>query len=139
MARHLTSATVEKIIAVIERWPTRKKLSWEALRLEIRRRHRIEPARQTLARHAPIKRAFAARKDSLKCSPRTDTAPSVLRQQNERLHAENERLREENRRWHERFIVFQSNANKHGLTERDLATPLPRKPRMTSRAGHRKP
>ena len=128
MAKQLTPAMIEKIIAIVDGWPARKRLSWEALRLETRKRYRIEPARQTLARHTPIKEAFTTRKRALKFPARADTAPSVLRQQNERLHAENERLREENRRWHERFIVFQYNANKHGLTDTDVDTPLPRKP-----------
>ncbi len=124
---------VTSIVEIIDGWPEGTKLTWDALIKRIARRLRIQPARQTLARHLTIKVAYQTRKERLRKETVQVDDVRLLKQRLARTIAENERLREENERYREHLVQWQYNAYKRGLKQHHLEEPLPTIDRQGSR------
>lgn len=95
----------------------------------------MRTTRQTLARHEKIKAAFDTRKAALHMEGPATVGERVLAQRLHRVTAQRDRLEEENARLRERFVQWQYNAYKHGLTKHQLEEPLPEIDRDRSTPG----
>ena len=128
MAKHLTEGDVSAIVELIDGWPS-EKLTWEKLCDGARDVVGKRPTRQSLNSHKAIRDAYVARKKGLRRQGIRVVRPANLTMAAERLRnleAKVEKLRLENNTLLERFVVWQYNAYKHGLSDRDLNEPLPR-------------
>jgi hypothetical protein len=96
MAKHLTIKNIDALVALIDVWEG--KLTWEAQKARIK------------AGHIPSKRPASL---------------SIAEQRIRRLEGENNRLKEDNDRLLERFIRWQYNAYKFGMSKEKLEAPLP--------------
>ena len=92
----------------------------------------METTRQTLARQEKIKVAFDKRKTALRKETPATADNRMLARRLRRVAAERDRLEAENARLRERFVQWQYNAYKHGLTQQQLEEPLPEVDRSRS-------
>ncbi|NDV13002.1 hypothetical protein [Crenobacter caeni] len=126
MAKHLTDRDIGIIINQID--SVRDKLTWNGLCDAVEPLIGTRPTRQTLNAHERIKTAFALKKDLLRDGFHPSKRPASLaiaEQRIRRLESENERLRRENELLLQRFVVWQYNAYKNGMTPAKLDAPLP--------------
>ncbi|MEX5665983.1 hypothetical protein ABFV57_14085 [Pseudomonas neuropathica] len=126
MARHLTRRDIEILVNIIDVWEG--KLSWDALCDAVAPLIGGRPTRQTLSSHGQVKTAFSHKKEQQKTGIVAGKRPaslSIAEQRIKRLENENDRLRAESSRLLERFIRWQYNAYKHGLSKDKLDAPLP--------------
>lgn len=126
MAKHLTSKDINILINLIDAWEG--KLGWDALCDEVAPLIGGRPTRQTLSSHERIKSAFTDKKAQQRSGFVATKRPASLgiaEQRIRRLESENERLKAENGRLLERFIKWQYNAYKHGITKEKLDCNLP--------------
>ncbi|PRA54706.1 MULTISPECIES: hypothetical protein [Pseudomonas] len=132
MAKHLTKVDIEKILHALDGWEGR--LTWEALCDSMPPLIGTRPTRQTLSAHLKIQEAFQHKKGrrDLSVGAKVPVSLSLAAQRIKRLEEENARLRNENEGLLEQFVVWQYNAYCHGLTEQQLAAPLPRARRGSS-------
>ncbi|MFJ2714948.1 hypothetical protein ACIOZM_29485 [Pseudomonas sp. NPDC087346] len=126
MAKHLTTKDIQAIVTLIDSW--KDKLTWEALCDESAPLVGNRPTRQTLRAHEQINSAFEHQKERLnsgaavrKRAPSLNIAAERIR----RLETENSRLVMENQRLLERFMRWQYNAYKFGVSQEKLDAPLP--------------
>ena len=87
------------------------------------------PTRQSLNMSQPIKEAYLSKKLSLKTNGQNIIKPSSLRSAGDRLAAQQSEidlLKKKNDQLIEKFIVWQYNAYKHGMTEDKLNEALPK-------------
>jgi hypothetical protein len=133
MAKHLTALDVEKILHTLDGWEGR--LTWGVLCDSLLPLIGTRPTRQTLSAHVKIQEAFQhkkGRRDLTNVRAKVPVSLTVAAQRIKRLEEENARLRNENEGLLEQFVVWQYNAYCHGLTEQQLAAPLPRARRGSS-------
>ncbi|WP_095067800.1 hypothetical protein [Pseudomonas sp. Irchel 3A18] len=133
MAKHLTIKNIEALVALIDVWEG--KLTWEALCEEGAKLIGSRPTRQTLNAHEQIKNAYLgykARTKSGYISSRRPASLSIAEQRIRRLEGENNRLKEDNDRLLERFIRWQYNAYKFGMSKEKLEALLPKVDRDSS-------
>ncbi|ODS23300.1 hypothetical protein AB835_09455 [Candidatus Endobugula sertula] len=126
MAKHLSGEDIENILGLIDGWDG--KLTWDALCDASMKLVGKRPTRQSLNANLRIKQAFVEKKSRLKDQPLTERKPNLLlaaAQRIRRLEEENARLNNENSNLLEKFVVWQYNAYRHGLTEEKLSCPLP--------------
>lgn len=126
MAKHLTSKDIRILINLIDAWEG--KLAWDALCDEVAPLIGGRPTRQTLSSHERIKSAFTDKKAQQKSgfvATKRPASLSIAEQRIRRLESENERLKAENGRLLERFIQWQYNAYKHGISQGKLDALLP--------------
>ncbi|CDH26259.1 hypothetical protein [Xenorhabdus bovienii] len=134
MAKHLTHLDIEKILGALDGW--QGKLTWDSLCDAVVKHIGKRPTRQSLNSNKQIKLAFLNKKSRLKGdSEDTKIPPSlaIAGQRIKRLEEENSRLRSENFRLLEKYIVWQYNAYRHGLSEEKLNMPLPAIDRESSK------
>lgn len=132
MGKHLSEQQVTAIVGILDGWAAGTSLSWSALVARTAKRLGVRVARQTLARHHPIQLAFQVRKAGLRREAGAGSDGRPLEQRLRRLMTENARLLAENARYREKFVRWQYNAYKGGLTEHDLEEPLPKIDRTQS-------
>ncbi|MFV3370907.1 hypothetical protein ACNFH5_22295 [Pseudomonas sp. NY15435] len=133
MAKHLTSKDVVTLINLIDSWEG--KLTWEILCDAALPMIGTRPTRQTLNSHARIKTAFGHKKGQQKDGFVPSKRPPSLRiaeQRIRRLESEIDRLKSENSELLVRFIKWQYNAYKHGISKEKLDADLPRIDRDSS-------
>lgn len=126
MAKHLTAKDIQDIVRLIDSWNT--KLSWEALCDAVGPLIGSRPARQTLITHEQIKSAFEHQKERLKSGASISKRPpslNIAAERIRRLETENNRLVMENQRLLERFMRWQYNAHKFGVSQEKLDAPMP--------------
>lgn len=126
MAKHLTERDIKLVIGLIDAWES--KLTWEALCDEAESLIGTRPTRQTFNAHARIKSAFADKKVQQKTGLQPTKRPqslAIAQQRIHRLESESQRLKAENERLLERFIRWQYNAQKRGLSQAVLDAHLP--------------
>jgi len=126
VAKHLTDNDINRVVGLVDGWDG--KISWEALCDEVAELLGARPTRQTLSSHARIKNAFVAKKNHQKIGLLPTKRPQSLdlaQQRINRLESENQRLRSENDRLLERFIKWQYNAQKRGISQLMLDEYLP--------------
>lgn len=126
MAKHLTARDIDLLIGLIDGW--NGKLTWEALCDETGALIGTRPTRQTLNAHARIKSAFGDKKAQQKAGFKSTKRPeslAIAEQRINRLESENQRLKAENNRLLERFVRWQYNAQKRGLSLASLDASLP--------------
>jgi len=128
MAQHLRPRDVQAIIDSIRGWPETK-LTWEAVCREAAKLLGRKPARQTLFAHEKIKTAYEAKKEGLQVRGPRSATPSSLSVAAQRLARQQsiiDELKTTNAGLLEKFVRWQYNAFKHGLTEQQLNADLPR-------------
>lgn len=126
MAKHLTTRDIDLLVGLIDGW--NGKLTWDALCDEAACLIGTRPTRQTLNAHARIKSAFGDKKTQQKSGIKPTKRPeslAIAEQRIHRLESENQRLKAENDRLLERFVRWQYNAHKRGLSQTVLDAPLP--------------
>lgn len=126
MAKHLTDRDIRLVIGLIDAWAG--KLTWEALCDKAESLIGTRPTRQTFNAHGPIKSAFSNKKTQLKTGLKPTKRPqslAIAEQRIHRLESESQRLKTENERLLERFIRWQYNAQKRGISQAMLDAPLP--------------
>lgn len=126
MAKHLTEKDIGIIINQID--SIRDKLTWDDLCDAAEPLIGTRPTRQTLNAHERIKTAFTLKKEQLKAGFQTSKRPpslAIAEQRIRRLESENERLKRENEQMLQRFVTWQYNAYKHGMTPANLDAALP--------------
>lgn len=127
MAKHLTTRDIELLVGLIDGW--NGKLTWDALCDGAEGLIGTRPTRQTLNAHARIKSAFGDKKTQQKAGFQPTKRPASLAIAEQRIHrleSENQRLKAENNHLLERFVRWQYNALKRGLSQGVLDAPLPR-------------
>ncbi|HGS7994518.1 hypothetical protein P3821_26410 [Pseudomonas aeruginosa] len=135
MAKHLTSKDVVALINLIDTWEG--KLTWEALCDAALPLIGTRPTRQTLNSHAQIKTAFGHKKAQQKngfVSTKRPPSLSIAEQRIRRMESEIDRLKAENSELLVRFIKWQYNAYKHGVSKEKLDADLPTIDRDSSEA-----
>ncbi|HBP5562396.1 hypothetical protein ACEOSC_23850 [Pseudomonas aeruginosa] len=136
MAKHLTTRDIELLVGLIDGWDG--KLTWDALCNEAEGLIGTRPTRQTLNAHARIKSAFGDKKTQQKAGFKPTKRPESLAIAEQRIHRlenENHRLKAENNRLLERFVRWQYNAQKRGLSQAVLDAPLPEIDRDSAEKG----
>ncbi|MBD3668541.1 MAG: hypothetical protein HUJ16_11300 [Kangiella sp.] len=126
MAKHIDENDVRKIKEILDGWEG--KLTWNLLVDEFETRVHRKTTRQALSRNNEIKIAFNDKKMYLNSGLSIKSKPQTLKsaaQTIDRIKAENIRLIKENERLLEKFIIWQYNAHKRGITEEQLNEPLP--------------
>ena len=126
MAKHLTSKDIEILVNLIDAWEG--KLGWDALCGAVAPLIGGRPTRQTLSSHDQVKTAFRHKKEQLRkgfVSTKRPASLSIAEQRIKRLESENDRLKAENGRLLERFLKWQYNAYKHGISQDKLDASLP--------------
>lgn len=126
MAKHLTSNDIKTVVTMIDNWEG--KLTWDALCDAAVPLIRTRPTRQTLSSHSEIKDAFGHKKTQFKtgfASSKKPASLSIAEQRISRLENENHRLKAENTELLLRFIKWQYNAYKHGISKDKLDATLP--------------
>lgn len=127
MAKHLTNRDIELLVGLIDGW--NGKLTWDALCDGAESLIGTRPTRQTLNAHTRIKSAFGDKKAQQKAGFQPSKRPASLAIAEQRIHrleSENQRLKGENNHLLERFVRWQYNALKHGVSQGVLDAPLPR-------------
>lgn len=127
MAKHINEKDVRVIKGILDGW--QGKLSWDLLVDAYENRTGYRPTRQALSRNDQIKDAFNDRKKSLTDKGSFRSRPQSLKlaaDRIERQEATIQRLKNENELLLEKFMVWQYNANKRGVTEDQLNEPLPK-------------
>lgn len=125
----LSDTDLKKIIAIIDGWNPRTKLSWESL-VDAVETHLGRPySRQALSRHDQIKLAFSTRKKQLRDGVNDQGYVRSLDLQKaieriDRLEAENMRLNAEKDRLLEQFVRWLKNASDAGVSPERLNKPL---------------
>jgi hypothetical protein len=126
MAKHLTRKDIEVLVNLIDAWEG--KLGWDALCDAVAPLIGGRPTRQTLSSHGQVKTAFGHKKEQQKNGFVTTKRPaslSIAEQRIRRLESENDRLKSENSRLLERFLRWQYNAYKYGVSQDKLEASLP--------------
>ncbi|MBS7847612.1 hypothetical protein KFF47_33045 [Pseudomonas fluorescens] len=126
MAKHLTKKDIEILVNLIDAWEGT--LGWEALCDAVSPLIGGRPTRQTLSSHSQVKAAFGHKKQQLKSGfigTKRPASLNIAEQRIRRLESENDRLKAENGRLLERFLKWQYNAYRCGISQDKLDVSLP--------------
>ncbi len=134
MAKHITDKDINNIVEFLDEWDLTVSLTWDKLCNAINEELSLNYTRQTLQKYVRIKDAYKSVKEHASgTKPRNKKIlPSSLKvaaAKLEKLKRENERLKRENSNLLEQFVVWQYNANIHGMKMGQLNQPLPDKTR----------
>ena len=123
---HLTQKDEKRIIKLIEEW-SEPKLTWPLLVEACKEKLRISRARQSLMKLPAVDLAMKNRKAALKAPMERPGWVTDIHEANERidkLTETNQKLMGALRDMHARFLIWQANADMHGLTQSMLDQPL---------------
>ena len=123
---HLTPKDEKRIIELIEEW-SEPKLTWPLLVDACKEKLDISRARQSLMNLPAVDLAMKNRKAALKAKKLKPGWIADLQTANERieeLKATNQKLLAAVRDMHSRFLIWQANADMHGLTQAMLDRPV---------------
>lgn len=132
MTKHLTDDDINNIVEHLDEWDLTISITWDKLCEDLRKSLEITHTRQTLGSYSRIMEAYKSVKKhaSGKRTRKNRTLPSslaVAAEKIEKLERKNKRLNEENSRLLEQFLVWQYNAQIHGVPLAQLNQPLPEK------------
>lgn len=128
MAKHLNATDIQTILGVINSWKG-SALTWEGICSAVAPFVGKRPTRQSLNSNDLVKLAYLERKKFLGkevAKPPSPSSMSVAQARIERLEAELKLIAVRNQQLLERFVVWQYNATKYGLSFHQLNEPLPR-------------
>lgn len=123
---HLTTKDVKRITRLIENW-SESKLTWPLLVEACQKKLGITRTRQALWNVPEIHLAMKNRKVALKTPTQKPGWVKDIHEANERIEkltATNQKLMGALRDMHARFLIWQANADMHGLTESMLDQPV---------------
>ena len=124
--KHLTQKDENRIIKLIEEW-SEPKLTWPLLVEACKEQLGISRARQSLMCLPAVDLAMKNRKTALKAQTVKPGWIADIQAANERIEeltAKNEKLTAAIRDMYTRFLVWQANADMHGLTKSMLDQPV---------------
>lgn len=127
MAKHLTENDIEAILNIIDGWDS-EKLTWEKICEKSAGVVGKKPTRQSLNAHDSIKTAYLAKKKGIKVHgirKPLSANQQIASDRIKNLESKIERLKMENNNLLEKFIKWQYNAYKAGMTEAQLNRELP--------------
>lgn len=123
---HLTKKDEVNIIKLIEEW-SEPKLTWPLLVEACKIKLNISRARQSLMKLPAIDMAMKDRKAAIKTSTSKPGWIKDIQQANERIEKlteANQQLKMVNKKLLERFVIWQANADMHGVSQAKLDRPL---------------
>ena len=123
---HLTPKDEKRIIKLIEEW-SEQKLTWPLLVDACKEKLGISRARQSLMNLPAVDLAMKNRKAALKAKKLKPGWIGDIQAANERIEeltATNRKLLAAVRDMHSRFLIWQANADMHGLTQSMLERPV---------------
>lgn len=123
---HLTLKDEKRIIKLIEEW-SEPKLTWPALVDACKANLGISRARQSLMKLPAVDLAMKNRKAALKAPMERPGWVSDIHEANERIEKlteKNQKLMGALRDMHARFLIWQANADMHGLSQSMLEQPV---------------
>lgn len=123
---HLTPRDEQRIIKLIEEW-SEPKLTWPLLVEACKEELGISRARQSLMKLPAVDLAMKNRKAALKVQnlkPGWIKDIQAANQRIEELNAKNQKLLAAVRDMHARFLIWQANADMHGLSQSELERPV---------------
>lgn len=123
---HLTPKDEQRIIKLIEEW-SEPKLTWPLLVEACKKELGISRARQSLMKLPAVDLAMKNRKAALKVQnlkPGWIKDIQAANQRIEELTAKNQKLLAAVRDMHARFVIWQANADMHGLSQSELERPV---------------
>lgn len=123
---HLTQKDEKRIIKLIEEW-SEPKLTWPLLVEACKEKLDISRARQSLMKLPAVDMAMKNRKAALKAPLERPGWVSDIHEANariEKLTETNQKLMGALRDMHARFLIWQANADMHGLTQSMLEQPV---------------
>ena len=123
---HLTKKDEKRIIKLIEDW-SEPKLTWPLLVEACEKKLGIIRVRQSLMKLPAVDMAMKNRKAALKAPMQKPGWVSDIQEANERIEKltdTNQKLLSALRDMHARFVIWQANADIHGLTQSMLDQPL---------------
>lgn len=123
---HLTQKDEKRIIKLIEEW-SEPKLTWPLLVEACKEKLGISRARQSLMKLPAVDLAMKNRKSALKAPMEKPGWVSDIHEANERIEKlteTNQKLMSALRDMHARFLIWQANADMHGLSQSMLDQPV---------------
>ena len=123
---HLTERDVKRIIKLIEEWQEPKS-TWPLLVDACKEKLGISRARQSLMKLPAVDMAMKNRKAALKAPMEKPGWISDIHKANKRIEElteTNQKLKAINQKLVERFLIWQANADMHGLTQSMLDQPV---------------
>lgn len=123
---HLTPKDEQRIIKLIEEW-SEPKLTWPLLVETCKEELGISRARQSLMKLPAVDLAMKNRKAALKAQNLKPGWIKDIHAANERIEeltATNQKLLAAVRDMHARFLIWQANADMHGLSQSELERPV---------------
>lgn len=123
---HLTQKDEQRIIRLIENW-SESKLTWPLLVEACKEKLGISRTRQALANLPAVDMAMKNRKAALKAPKEKPGWVNDIHKANERIREltqANQKLKAINQKLLERFLIWQANADMHGLSQSMLDQPV---------------
>jgi len=123
---HLTEKDEKRIIRLIEEW-SEPKLTWPLLVEACKEKLGIGRARQSLMKLPAVDLAMKSRKAALKAPIERPGWVSDIQEANERIEKlteTNQKLMGALRDMHARFLIWQANADMHGVSQSMLEQPV---------------
>lgn len=123
---HLTPKDEQRIIKLIEEW-SEPKLTWPLLVEACKEELGISRARQSLMKLPAVDLAMKNRKAALKAQNLKPGWIKDIQAANERIEeltVKNQKLLAAVRDMHARFLIWQANADMHGLSQSELERPV---------------
>lgn len=123
---HLTKKDEARIIKLIEEW-SEPKLTWPLLVEACETKLGISRVRQSLMKLPAVDMAMKDRKAALKAPTEKPGWVKDIHKANERLESlteANQKLKAVNQKLLERFLIWQANADMHGVSQTMLDRPL---------------
>jgi hypothetical protein len=123
---HLTKKDETRIIKLIQEW-SEPKLTWPLLVEECKTKLGISRARQSLMKLPAIDMVMKDRKAALKAPTEKPGWVKDIHEANERIEKlteDNQKLKAINKLLLERFLIWQANADMHGVSQTKLDRPL---------------
>ena len=123
---HLTVKDEKRIIRLIEEW-SEPKLTWPLLVEACKEKLGIGRARQSLMKLPAVDLAMKSRKAALKAPIVRPGWVSDIQEANERIEKlteTNQKLMGALRDMHARFLIWQANADMHGVSQTMLEQPV---------------
>lgn len=123
---HLTKKDEQRIIKLIEEW-SEPKLTWPLLVEACKSELGISRARQSLMKLPAVDIAMKSRKAALKAPKEKPGWITDIQKANERieeLSETNQKLKSAIRDMYARFLIWQANADMHGVSQSMLEQPV---------------